>query len=126
METIIIPHLRVMGWFPGKVTLFWVKHIAVFGVNVENFVPLFQVEAFEILLESKLLFSATMYVTCQKIRDDIEHCNRDQDLTTPNSTKVVMLLPCTSPHGVKSHCRKTILVDTMPWVLWMTQMELKL
>ena len=60
METIIISHLGVMGWFPGKVTLFGVKHIAVFGVNVENFIPLFKVEAFEILLESKLLFNTTM------------------------------------------------------------------
>ena len=72
METIIISHLGVMGWFPGKVTLFGVKHIAVFGVNVENFIPLFKVEAFEILLESKLLFNTTMYVTYQKIRDDID------------------------------------------------------
>ena len=92
METIINPHFGVMGWFPGKVTLFWVKHIAVFGVNVENFVPLFKVEAFEILLESKLLFNTTMYVTCQKIRDDIEHCNRGQDLTKPTSTNVMMLI----------------------------------
>ena len=53
--TIIIPHFGVMGWFPEKVTLFWAKHIAVFGVNVEKFVPLLKVEAFENLLESKLL-----------------------------------------------------------------------
>ena len=57
METITIPHLGVMGWFPGKVTLFGVKYIAFFGVNIENFVPLFKLEAFEILLES---FSTTM------------------------------------------------------------------
>ena len=67
-------------------------HIAVFGVNVENFVPLFKVEAFKILLESKLLFNTIMYVTSQKIRDDIESCNRGQDLTKPNSMKVVMLI----------------------------------
>ena len=48
METIVIPHFGVMGPFPGKVTMFWVKHTAVFGVNVENFVPLFKVETFEI------------------------------------------------------------------------------
>lgn len=60
METIIIPHFGVVGWFPRKVTMFWVKHIAVFGVNVENFVPLFKVDTFEILLESKLLFNTAM------------------------------------------------------------------
>ena len=49
-----------MDLFPRKVTMFWVKHTAVFGVNVENFVPLFKVETFEILLESKLLFNTTM------------------------------------------------------------------
>ena len=81
-----------MGWFPREVLLFWAKHIVVFGVNVENFVPLFKVETFEILLESKLLFNTTMYATCQKIRDDIERCNRGQDLTKPNSTNVVMLI----------------------------------
>jgi len=74
------------------VTLFGIKHIAVFGVNVESFLPLFKVETFEILLESKLLFKTTMYVTCQKIRDDIEHCNRGQDLTKPTSTNVMMLI----------------------------------
>lgn len=60
METINIPHSGVVGWFPGKVTMFWVKHIAVFGVNVENLVPLFKVDTFEILLESKLLFNTAM------------------------------------------------------------------
>ena len=57
MDTITIPHLGVMGWFRGKVTLFWVKHIAFFSVNIEYFAPLFKLEAFEILLES---FSTTM------------------------------------------------------------------
>ena len=57
MDTITIPHLGVMGWFPGKATLFWVKHIAFFGVTIGNFVPLLKLEVFEILLES---FSTTM------------------------------------------------------------------
>ena len=90
METISITCLEVVGWFPRKVLLFWVKHITAFGVNVENCVPLFKVEAFEVLLESKLLFNTTTYVTCQKIRDDIKNCNRGQDLTKTNSMKVVM------------------------------------
>ena len=89
MDTITTPHLGVIRWFLEKVTLFWVKHVAFFGVNIENFVPLFKLEAFEILLES---FSTTMSVTCQKIRDGIKHCNRVQALTRQNSTKVVMLI----------------------------------
>ena len=31
-----------------------------------------------------------MYVTCQKIRDDIEHCNRSQDLTKPTNCLVLV------------------------------------
>ena len=52
MNTLTIPHLGVVGWFPEKVTLYWIKHVVFFGVNIQNFVPLFKLEPFEILLES--------------------------------------------------------------------------
>ena len=49
--------------------------------------------------------------TCQKIRDDIKHCYRGQDLTRPNATKMVM--PCRSPRAIKRHHRKSVLVATI-------------
>ena len=50
----------------------------------------------------------------------------DPGIESRSSALQADVLTSELPGKPKRNCMKSILVDTMPWVLWMTQMEEKL